>query len=107
MSGETLEEALRREMLEETGLEVAVHELLLVAEGERVREGRRTAVWRSFFFRVERLSGNPRPGAEITSLRFEPRESLPALLTAPYHAGFVTWLASGGERAHVFDRWID
>ena len=55
--GETLAEALRREMREETSLDVAVREFLFVAEGERIRKGERTGVWRSFFFGIERLKG--------------------------------------------------
>lgn len=107
--GETLPEALRREMKEETALAVSVKEMLFVAEGERVRNGVRTGVWRSFFFRIESdrtgidISGEP----DIVDFRFEPRATLPGLLTAPYHAGFVAWLESGGALRHVFDRWED
>ena len=109
LEGETLEEALVREMREETALEVSVGEMLFVAEGERIRAGARTGVWRSFFFRVARhggtidLSGEP----DIVDHRFARRETLPALLTAPYHRGFLTWLASGGSIRHVFDVWRD
>lgn len=108
-AGETLAEALHREMREETALDVAVHEQLFVAEGERIHGGRRTGVWRSFFFRIEReagtidISGEP----DIVDYRFAPRAELPALFTAPYHRGFVAWLESGGELRHAFDRWID
>lgn len=107
--GETLEEALVREMREETALAVAVKEMLFVAEGERIRDGRRTGVWRSFFFRIEResgeidLSGEP----DIVDHRFVARAELPSLLTAPYHRGFLSWLASGGELRHAFDVWRD
>lgn len=108
-AGETLAEALRREMREETALDVSVHELLFVAEGERVRAGVRSGVWRSLFFRIEReggeidLSGEP----DIVDFRFEPRTTLPELLSAPYHRGFAAWLASGGELRYAFDRWED
>ncbi|MFQ5844936.1 MAG: NUDIX domain-containing protein [Planctomycetota bacterium] len=107
--GETLAEGLVREMREETALDVEVAEMLFVAEGERVRAGCRVGVWRSFFFRVERtrgeidLSGEP----DLVDYRFEPVESLPPLLTAPYHRGFCAWLASGGRLRHTFDRWVD
>jgi len=106
---ETLREALVREMREETGLGVAVKEMLFVAEGERLRDGQRTGVWRSFFFRIGRESGaiDTSGDPEIVGHRFEPRTGLAALLTAPYHRGFVAWLASGGELHHVFDRWSD
>ena len=106
---ETLTEALVREMREETGLSVAVREMLFVAEGERLRGGARTGVWRSFFFAVERtggaidLSGEP----DIVDHRFAPRDALPGLLDAPYHRGFLAWLASGGRLRHAFDTWSD
>jgi 8-oxo-dGTP pyrophosphatase MutT (NUDIX family) len=117
--GETLAEALRREMKEETGLLVSVGSLLFVAEGERIRHGARIGVWRSFFFEVKNessvdggavgssalidTSGEP----DIVDWRFEPRATLPGLLKAPYHRGFLTWLASGGDVRYAFDRWID
>ncbi|MEE8104548.1 MAG: NUDIX hydrolase [Planctomycetota bacterium] len=107
--GETLEEALSREMAEETGLAVDVGEMLFVAEGERVRAGERVGVWRSFFFRLDAvrgeidLSGEP----EILDHRFAKPAEMPALLTAPYHAGFLAWISSGGRLRHVFDCWED
>jgi ADP-ribose pyrophosphatase YjhB (NUDIX family) len=108
-AGETLEEALVREMREETALDVAVLEMLFVAEGERIRGGARSGVWRSFFFRVERTGGTIDHAREpdIVGHRFEPRASLPALLTAPYHRGFLRWLESGGRLRHAFDVWRD
>lgn len=107
--GETLPEALAREMREECALEVEVREMLFVAEGERVRAGRRTGVWRSFFFRIERVGGAIDHSSEpdIVGHRFEPRATLPPLLTAPYHRGFLAWLASGGSVRYAFDRWSD
>jgi len=107
--GETLQEALLREMVEEAGLTCQVGEMLFVAEGERVRAGERVGVWRSFFFRVDEargeidLSGEP----EILDYRFVKPADMPALLTAPYHVGFLAWLASGGRLRHVFDCWED
>jgi ADP-ribose pyrophosphatase YjhB (NUDIX family) len=105
--GETLEEALRREMREETALDVGVGEFLLVAEGERVRAGRRTGVWRSFFFRIARTGGEIDISREpdLVDYRFVPRAEIVPLLTAPYHRGFVQWLATGAR--HAFDRWTD
>lgn len=104
-AGETLTEALRREMREETGLVVDVGELVLVAEGEFLRDGRRTSVWRSMFFRVTTdsltidTSGEP----DIHGHRFAVRDELPALLDAPYHGAFRSWLATGAR--YGFDRW--
>ena len=107
--GETLAEALRREMREETALDVSVHEMLFVAEGERIRDGVRRGVWRSCFFRVEKESGEVDLSGEpdIVDYRFEPRATIAPLLSAPYHRGFVAWLNSGGALRHAFDRWID
>jgi ADP-ribose pyrophosphatase YjhB (NUDIX family) len=107
--GETLAEALRREMREETALDVALGDMLFVAEGERVRDGRRTGVWRSLFFAITRaggeidISGEP----DLVDYRFVPRGELEPLLTAPYHRGFVAWLRSEGALRHAFDRWED
>jgi len=107
-AAETLPEALVREMREETALEVAVKEMLFVAEGERIRGGVRTGVWRSFFFRIERVAGTIDLSGEpdIVDHCFVPRAELPPLLTAPYHKGFLTWLAAPATR-RAFDVWTD
>ncbi|MHC4848087.1 MAG: NUDIX hydrolase [Planctomycetota bacterium] len=104
--GETILEALRREWLEECALPVEVGEMLFMAEGERVQQGRRTGVWRSFFFRVESegaidITAEP----DILEYRFAPRSELKPLLHAPYHRGFLEWLATGAP--YVADRWED
>ena len=106
-AGETLREALFREMREECGIDVVVRDLLFLAEGERVRDGERTNVWRSFFFTIEGdanaidISGDP----AILDHRFVPRSDLEPMLWAPYHAGFLRWLSTGAN--HVYDRWAD
>ena len=108
-AGETLHEALRREWLEECALAIAVREMLFVSEGERSVAGRRTGVWRSFFFRVEGGTDGIDHSAEpdILDHRFVTRDDLPPLLTAPYHRGFLEWLASDGELRYVSDCWSD
>ncbi|MDH3592959.1 MAG: NUDIX hydrolase [Planctomycetota bacterium] len=105
-AGETLAEALRREMREETGLAIEIGEMFLVAEGERTHGGRRTGVWRSMFFRIEAdgtpdTSGDP----QVEGFRFVARAELSAVLGAPYHGAFQRWLATGV--AHGFDVWAD
>lgn len=104
--GETILEALRREWLEECALAVEVREMLFMAEGERIHRGERTAVWRSFFFRVE-SDGAVDIGAEpdILEYRFAARSELETLLHAPYHRGFLEWLETGAP--YVADRWED
>ncbi len=108
-AGETLHEALRREWMEECALQIEVREMLFVSEGERTIEGRRTGVWRSFFFRVEgALDGIDHSNEpDILDHRCVPRADLPPLLTAPYHRGFLEWLASDGELRYVSDCWSD
>jgi len=107
--GETLHEALRREWREECAVDVDIKEMLFVSEGERVLAGARSGVWRSFFFRVEGpTEGIDHAGEpDILDHRFVRRADLPPLLTAPYHRGFLAWLASGGELRYVSDCWVD
>jgi len=96
-------------MREETGLLVEPAGLLFVQEGERVIGGRRVNLWRSFFFAVRAVRAVSRDFAdpEVLDSRYVPRADLPGMLTAPYHAGFLRWLASGGALRFVFDTWAD
>jgi len=108
-AGETLPETLRREWMEECAVAIEVREMLFVSEGERMLDGARAAVWRSFFFRVDGPTEGIDHSAEpdILDHRFVPRAELPPLLTAPYHRGFLAWLASDGELRYVSDSWAD
>ncbi len=105
--GEALHEALTREMFEETGLAVTVGEMVLLAEGERVRGGQRVGVWRSVFFRVraDGQSVDTSRDPDILDHRFASRDALPELLDAPYHGAFVRWLQSGERARYGFDVW--
>ncbi len=95
--GELLVEALQRELREEIGVEgVDEPEFLFVQEGEKVDAGVRRYAWRSFFYAVRALAGEPRAHGEVLAVRVVPRAELPALLTAPYHDSFGVWLKQGG-----------
>jgi len=97
--GERLDEALARELREETGLELrtaAPPRFLFVQEGVRTRGGARLHAWRSFFFAAEVLPGEPRPGHEVLAVRWMDRAQLREDLRAPYHDSFLQWLEHGG-----------
>ena len=82
--GEVLEEAVRREVWEETGLETQVRQLVgLVSE-----EGRPQVL---AVYEVEAVGGSIQPGSEVTDAGFFPLDDLPPLafprdetLLAPY-----------------------
>ncbi len=94
-AGETLEEALVREWREETGCAIQLGGFLFVQEGIRRIDGRRSHVWRSFFFEV-RTEEEPFPEGELRSLLWCPRRDLGQVLTAPYHQSFLDFLDKGG-----------
>lgn len=103
--GELLQEALLRELHEETGLLVATPpEFLFVQEGERVVDARRRHAWRSFFFSCDAV-GEPRAGAEVLAVRWFARADLMPELVAPYHDSFRQWLDGGGR--FFGSRWSD
>lgn len=103
--GELVEEALRRELYEETGLELCGQpRFLFVQEGTRSRGGRRVHAWRSFFFAVDAV-GEPRAGAEVQAVRWLDEAAMRSELTAPYHDSFRRWLDHGG--AWFCSAWSD
>lgn len=104
-TGETLCEALVREMREEVALDVEVKELLFVSEGERRARGQRIGVWRSFFFALDAPSKAAQAGNEILEVRWLPTAAARRLFTAPYHGGFCRYLDSGRQLRHAFDVW--
>lgn len=104
-AGEVLHEALRRELDEETGLELqGVPELQFVQEGERVVGGVREYAWRSFFFQAS-AAGDPRPDHEVLDVRWMTRAEIDRECRAPYHDSFREWLRTGGR--YFFSTWRD
>lgn len=96
-AGELLAEALRREVDEETGLElVGEPRFLFVQEGERCSGGVRQHAWRSFFFAAEVAAGEPVAQHEVLAVRWMSPGELRAELRAPYHDSFLRWLDGGG-----------
>ena len=95
--GELLADTLRRELLEETGVQCTTEpEFLFYQEGARHVGGVRQYAWRSFFFRVLEYSGKPKAAAEIRSVRWMARAEMAKELCAPYHDSFLSWLVGGG-----------
>lgn len=105
--GEMLHEALRRELREETGLEVVSEpRLRFLQEGERLVDGARLYAWRSFFFAVE-ASGEPVASAEVHDVCWMAHDEIEQRCRAPYHDSFREWLRVGGDQTHFLSRWVD
>lgn len=85
--GEALEDALRRELREETGLEVALEEPV----GAYVRTGFRPHT--AFVYRCRPAGGTLRPSRETPRLGWFEPSSLPATLFPWYHAPLEDALA--------------
>lgn len=104
-SGELLHEALRRELREETRLEIdGEPEFLFVQEGQRIESGVRTYAWRSCFFAVEAI-GEPVASSEVLDVRWMSREEIERECRAPYHDSFREWVVRGG--AYFVSEWRD
>ena len=82
--GESVEEGVARELLEETGIEVRVLELIEVFDRIYLEEGSTGAESRRkprFHFVIadylcERLAGEPRAGSDVTDVAFATEEEL-------------------------------
>jgi 8-oxo-dGTP diphosphatase len=82
--GETLEEGVARELLEETGLDVRVHDLIEVFDRIYLENGFETSAARArprFHYVIadylcERIGGEPRAGSDVTDVAFAREEEL-------------------------------
>lgn len=95
-AGETLEQAVRRELAEETGLIGRVDRLCGVAE--RIAEGQHFVILDYWVHLDDRA---PRPGSDATDVAWVDRAGLAAL---PLVEGLAAWLAEHGVLAHLADR---
>jgi mutator protein MutT len=80
--GETIEEAVRRELLEETGLEVGVLELIELFDRIYPQEGAADKKKPRFHYVIadylcELVGGEPRAGSDVTDFAFAREEDLP------------------------------
>jgi ADP-ribose pyrophosphatase YjhB (NUDIX family) len=75
--GETVEQALRREVREETGLEIEIGPLVFIADAIRHDPQDRVKYHYTVLdFRCEWVSGEPRPGSDAVEVRWVARDEL-------------------------------
>jgi len=97
--GEAGEDALRRELLEETGVEVEVERLT----GEYRRSGFRPHTAR--VYRCRAVSGEPRPSSETPLVRWFPPDEVPGTLFPWYRGPLQDALADLPEPVVREERW--
>ncbi|MBI2305113.1 MAG: NUDIX domain-containing protein [Chloroflexi bacterium] len=90
-AGERVEEAGRREVREETNLEIAIDRLLGVYS-----EAGNPVILIVYTGRI--LSGVPHPGPEAAEVRFFPPDEVPPLAFPHDRQVLEDWLRSGGKK---------
>ena len=105
-SGESLEDAVRREMLEETGRHVRVLDLAFLVERFGYRGADADVRSRFFFFRVED-DGPPTETTDpkIVSAEFRPIAELRTLCTKFYHREMHAWFEGGRTQCYFLTRY--
>jgi len=107
-SGEHPDQAVVREMREETGLDVRIRKVLFRFDGERWSGPARRYGWTGIFYELERVGGVLAPAdREALGARFELVARLPEIFTAPYHRPVLDWLGSGRTLQSGRLRWDD
>jgi len=95
-TGESVEQALRREVFEETGVEISIGPLILVADVIRRDQNQQVKTHFTVLdFRCEWLSGEASPASDVVETRWVHRSELPNYrmwtLTAETIASSYDW----------------
>jgi ADP-ribose pyrophosphatase YjhB (NUDIX family) len=99
--GESLEEALVREVREETGLVVEPLDLAFMIERFGFHSPDPTRRGRFFFFYARRVSGELGPSdPEIQEAAFKDWSEARRLCTQDYHEELWTWIADGRRKRY-------
>lgn len=102
-AGESLVDAMKREVLEETGLRVEPCDIEFVVERAGFVTGDPEERSRFFFFSARVTGGRLAPDdSEIVDIGWFAPEDVRRLCSEPYHAEFHAWY--GGDRTRRFFR---